>query len=150
MRTLIAKTFRRAIYSATLAYIAPYMTGCGHPSDGPIETSEVVEIGRDLTDRLETAQMPAEYRAFFTASAKSVRTNFDRVEQADSVGYGDKWPIRRLAGYSLWTALLEDASLAKRGISVDASRAVDACLRMGVLECDLKGWEEAYAPPPSE
>jgi hypothetical protein len=94
--------------------------------------------------------MADDFRSFFTLSARSIRSCLNKVELADRAGLGEKWPVRRLSGYALWQALIEDSSLADRGIKINASAAVDACIRLGPLECDVKGWKHAHAPPPDE
>lgn len=138
-----AKTF------SVVSLLAVALSGCGtQHTAGRMTPLLAAEIADDLCDRLEAAPMTAVRRVFFLDTAKSVKKYVDLVRDADRWGYGEEFYARRAAGYAVWSVLTEDSSLARSGIFVDASEAVDACARLGLLSCDQVGWEYAYAPPP--
>jgi hypothetical protein len=113
-----------------------------------IGVAEVVDAGRDLAGRVRDAAAPTSDAPYFAENARAALRQLDQVDTLARAGYAEAWPTRRLAGYALWISLTDAALLAKRGVLVDATRAVDACVRLSPIECDPGGWERAVTSTP--
>lgn len=111
-----------------------------------IGVAEVVDVGRDLAVRVRDAAAPTSDAPYFDANARTALRQLDQVDALSRAGYAEAWPTRSLAGYALWISLTDAALLAKRGVLVDATRAVDACVRLSPIECEPDGWESVFVP----
>ncbi len=133
-----------------LLLAATLLIGCDQPSSikgawTNVTSESACEAASDLMARLSQQKVPPDAESFFNADVVSVSKNCARVDLANDAGYGSEYLVLRLAGYAVWTSLLDADIFARRGVFVDAARAANECIGLGVLVCDLAGWEAIQA-----
>lgn len=122
-----------------------FLAGCDQPSySGRISTSEsactaALELEAEIV--LKRTDLAPDVLSFLIADEKYINANCARVELAKNAGLGQEYLVQKLAGSAVWTALLDADILARRGIAVDATNAASECIGLGILACDIVGWE---------
>lgn len=129
--------------------LALFLVNCDQSTSKVSWSSTTAESACDaaleLMARLSQQKIPSDIVPFLTADKSSVSTNCARVNAIAGAGYGSEYLVLRLAGYAVWVALIDANLLAQRGIFVDAAKAANACVGLGILACDIVGWESIRA-----